>query len=50
MGYDETRDMEKRPHTSEEGAPRSDSLIEQNGKLMQEDGAVPGETFEIGNR
>ena len=28
---------------------RQESLIRHNGKLMQEDGTVPGETFEIGD-
>ena len=37
-------DPEKGPHYS-----TSDSLVKQHGKLMQEDGAVPGETFEIGD-
>ena len=48
MGYDEPYDVEKHPHSSEVEA-RRDSLIKQNGKLMTEDGAVPGETFELGN-
>ena len=28
---------------------RESTLVKQHGKLMQEDGAVPGETFELGD-
>lgn len=42
-------DLEKKPYTSEDNSPTHDGLIQHHGKLMTEDGAVPGETFEIGN-
>ena len=43
-------DVEKHPHTYEQTSPTSvDSLDKRHGSLMQEDGAVPGETFELGN-
>ena len=42
--------MEKGPYYStSDGSPTHDGLIKQHGKLMREDGAVPGETFEIGD-
>lgn len=47
MEYDSSRDLEKSAYASEK--PRGDSLIHSNGKLMLEDGTVPGETFEIGD-
>ena len=45
MSYNDMYDTEKgaRYSTQESG------LVKQHGKLMQEDGAVPGETFEIGD-
>jgi hypothetical protein len=46
MGYD----VEKGPqYSTSDSPPAIDGLIKQHGKLMQEDGAVPGETFEIGD-
>ena len=52
MSYDPEKevDVEKGPHfSSSDSPPGYDGLIKQNGKLMQEDGTVPGETFEIGD-
>lgn len=40
-------DPEKGP--SYNASSTSDGLIKQHGKFMHEDGAVPGETFEIGD-
>lgn len=49
-GYDEkSYDMEKTAYSSETNSPTHDGLIQHHGKLMREDGAVPGETFEIGD-
>jgi hypothetical protein len=46
MGYNENAyDVEKRAQSSSaEG-----NLVQHHGKLMQEDGAVPGDTFVIGD-
>jgi hypothetical protein len=44
MGYDESVDVEKRA-----GSNAGDGLVVHHGKLMAEDGAVPGDTFVIGD-
>lgn len=49
MGYDESYDVEKHPHTNDDDTSGPHGLIQHYGKLMTEDGAVPGETFEMGN-
>ena len=51
MSYEtEKGDLEKGAHVrSSDSPPVYDGLFRQNGKLMQEDGTVPGETFEIGD-
>ena len=36
-------------YSTTDSSPTHDGLFKQHGKLMQEDGAVPGETFEIGD-
>ena len=45
--YDEPYDVEKQGQSGRKGS--AEAYIQHNGKLMQEDGTVPGETFEIGN-
>jgi len=42
MAYNEPYDSEKQAYISQD---RKDSLSPHNGKLVDEDGAVPGETF-----
>lgn len=51
MSYEaEKGDLEKGAHFgSSDSPPGYDGLIKQHGKLMQDDGTVPGETFEIGD-
>ncbi len=44
MGYDEAYDVEKRAQST-----TAEGLTKHHGKLMTEDGAVPGDTFEIGD-
>lgn len=46
MSYDPEKGAQ---YSSADGSPRRESLTKQNGKYMQEDGAVPGETFTIGD-
>lgn len=45
MGYEETYDVEKSAQSSSGEA----GLTKHHGKLMQDDGAVPGDTFVIGD-
>ena len=50
MSYEHSYDVEKKAYSSGEySPPTGDGLFKQHGKLMQEDGAVPGDTFEIGD-
>lgn len=52
MSYDKSYDVEKKAHSTEydSSSPTNrHGLIQHHGKLMTEDGAVPGETFEIGD-
>ena len=49
MGYNDPYDVEKNPHSSSESPPAFDNLEKRHGSLMADDGAVPGETFEMGD-
>lgn len=49
MGYEEPYDVEKRAYSSAEDTPVVDGLEKRHGHFIADDGAVPGETFEVGD-